>query len=180
MLVLFCNDKDLLPRLLSKAWFSTLLQGQHSTLQYSSECDLILAFDKGSWWAADINKRFVQKTPVHKLLNSYYKTCYSAAQEAVAKASSARKQMHPAFVLDLTCPLSEYDITFEASKTIVEFNVRGSLPESVSSFADTSQNELLVAFTVRFSSTIRHRHGFHSIILHRTPLTFKILFSKKT
>jgi DNA mismatch repair ATPase MutL len=35
----------------------------------------------------------------------------------------ASKQGFPAFVLDLSCSLSCYDITFEATKTSVEFKV---------------------------------------------------------
>ncbi|CAM6018985.1 unnamed protein product [Sphagnum balticum] len=77
-----------------------------------------------------INHRFVCKTPLHKVMNSWGRTGVSSVkgglhgQESGKKTRSGRasgRQAYPAFVLNLRCQFSEYDITFEVSKTIVEF-----------------------------------------------------------
>ena len=38
--------------------------------------------------------------------------------------TSLGRRAYPAFVLNLSCQLSEYDISFESTKTYVEFKVR--------------------------------------------------------
>eukprot|EP00897_Mesotaenium_endlicherianum_P010818 jgi/Mesen1/9765/ME000007S09832 len=84
-----------------------------------------------------INRLFVRKTPVHKLIISHFEGSARLKQRAEDYAhglspskankrdagglTGAIKVAHPAFVLNLSCPLSQYDITFEASKTYVEF-----------------------------------------------------------
>lgn len=56
-----------------------------------------------------------------------------AEQKASEKmVTSSNKKAYPAFVLNLSCPLSEYDITFEATKTYVEFKVVSAVPVVVS------------------------------------------------
>lgn len=81
---------------------------------------------------ADINHRFVCKTPLHKVMNSWGRTGVSSVKEGLHGQESGKKtrsgrasgrQAYPAFVLNLRCQFSEYDITFEVSKTIVEFKV---------------------------------------------------------
>jgi DNA mismatch repair ATPase MutL len=63
-------------------------------------------------------------------MNSWGRTGVSSVkgglhgQESGKKTRSGRasgRQAYPAFVLNLRCQFSEYDITFEVSKTIVEF-----------------------------------------------------------
>jgi len=41
--------------------------------------------------------------------------------------TSSGRQAYPAFILNLSCQLSDYDITFEATKTYVEFKVVSSI-----------------------------------------------------
>ncbi|OAE24388.1 hypothetical protein AXG93_4343s1580 [Marchantia polymorpha subsp. ruderalis] len=84
----------------------------------------------------DINRRFVKKTPIHKLLNTWAQSKNNDSRALVVTSTQrgtyekrgtgkqdgiGDKHLFPAFVLNLICPLSEYDITFEASKTLVEF-----------------------------------------------------------
>ncbi|XP_024544458.1 DNA mismatch repair protein MLH3-like isoform X1 [Selaginella moellendorffii] len=52
-----------------------------------------------------INRRFVVKTPLHKVLNSWPSTQIGC----------------PSFVLNLVCPHVDYDITLDASKSLVVF-----------------------------------------------------------
>ncbi|XP_024392916.1 DNA mismatch repair protein MLH3 isoform X3 [Physcomitrium patens] len=72
-----------------------------------------------------INHRFVYKTPLHKLINRWGKNNARSAggePKRIEKLdTSLGKAAYPAFVLNLSCELSEYDITFEATKTYVEF-----------------------------------------------------------
>ncbi|KAL3693610.1 hypothetical protein R1sor_007261 [Riccia sorocarpa] len=83
-----------------------------------------------------INRRFVSKTPIHRLLNKWgqlNKNCLddmlatskrrvrNAEGEAGKQNGSSGRSLLPVFVLNLICPLSDYDITLEASKTMVEF-----------------------------------------------------------
>lgn len=87
---------------------------------------------------SDINRRFVKKTPIHKLLNTWAQSKNNDSRALVVTSTQrgtyekrgtgkqdgiGDKHLFPAFVLNLICPLSEYDITFEASKTLVEFKV---------------------------------------------------------
>lgn len=73
-----------------------------------------------------LNGRFVHKTPVHKLINTLFSGGNGGFSELGNPSegwmpSAPSKQVLPAFLLDLSCPLSYYDITFEATKTLVEF-----------------------------------------------------------
>ncbi|KAG0629472.1 hypothetical protein M758_1G106400 [Ceratodon purpureus] len=72
-----------------------------------------------------INHRFVYKTPFHKLLNRWGKSnahIGGVESKGIEKVdTSLRRRAYPAFVLNLSCQLSDYDITFEATKTYVEF-----------------------------------------------------------
>lgn len=75
----------------------------------------------------DINHRFVHKTPLHKLLNRWGKSNAriggSESKRIEKLDTSLGRRAYPAFILNLSCQLSEYDITFEATKTYVEFKV---------------------------------------------------------
>ncbi|KAL5706128.1 hypothetical protein ACHQM5_024336 [Ranunculus cassubicifolius] len=67
-----------------------------------------------------INSRFVCKGPIHKLLNNLTDSSKSLD---VWKGSSGHQneKKTQAYILNLRCPRSEYDLTFEPSKTMVEF-----------------------------------------------------------
>ncbi|KAI5079106.1 hypothetical protein GOP47_0006777 [Adiantum capillus-veneris] len=72
-----------------------------------------------------LNGRFVHKTPVHKLINTLF--LHSNCGQELANPFKSDfscpgvKQALPMFLINLHCPLSTYDITFEATKTSVEF-----------------------------------------------------------
>lgn len=96
-----------------------------------------------------LNRRFVHKTPMHKLVNlyssvttglngagnSYVGISVPETRSSMPDAPSALK--YPAFFLDLSCPLSSYDITFEATKTSVEFKDWGSVLSFVQEALET-------------------------------------------
>ncbi|XP_015576355.2 DNA mismatch repair protein MLH3 isoform X2 [Ricinus communis] len=72
-----------------------------------------------------INSRFVCKGPIHKLLNHLATKFESLdpwkANSIPQKGKRCRPQVCPAYILNLSCPLALYDLTFEPSKTHVEF-----------------------------------------------------------
>lgn len=75
----------------------------------------------------DINSRFVCKGPIHKLVNQLATRFECCDQGKPVSSSQNRKrsrpQTYPAFILNISCPRSFYDLTFEPSKTYVEFKV---------------------------------------------------------
>jgi len=75
----------------------------------------------------DINSQFVCKGPVHKLLSQLairfeHRNSWSADNESQNK-KRGRFQPCPAYILNLRCPRSLYVLSFEPSKTYVEFKV---------------------------------------------------------
>ncbi|XP_022884656.1 DNA mismatch repair protein MLH3 isoform X2 [Olea europaea var. sylvestris] len=73
-----------------------------------------------------INSRFICKGPIHKLLNQLAARFDSLnswkPSTGSQKGKRNRCQICPLFILNLSCPISHYDIiTFEQSKTSVEF-----------------------------------------------------------
>ncbi|KAM1933300.1 hypothetical protein ACFX15_017625 [Malus domestica] len=74
---------------------------------------------------ADINSRFVCRGPIHKLLNQLANSFEFWDPGKAIDGSKNRKQSRPkaftAYVLNLSCPRTFYDLTFESSKTYVEF-----------------------------------------------------------
>lgn len=77
-----------------------------------------------------INSRLVLKTEIHKFLNKTLKKFYSRKKAANATtqvtsgmSSSPTKQTdkHGVFIVNISCPFNEYDITFDPAKTLVEF-----------------------------------------------------------
>ncbi|XP_060594266.1 uncharacterized protein LOC132748671 [Ruditapes philippinarum] len=102
-----------------------------------------------------INGRIVKKTKVHKLLNKLLLNL--PALKPKLRPSSKSPQMlsikqnlfssppkfseaYPVYVLEFKCPISEYDITFEPTKTMVEFKdwdtVLECVEEVTTSFLD--------------------------------------------
>ncbi|XP_031093800.1 DNA mismatch repair protein MLH3 isoform X2 [Ipomoea triloba] len=76
--------------------------------------------DSFSWKAFQyvyINSRFICKGPIHKMLNNLAASFNIGSQSE----KQSRSQICPAFILNLNCPKSCYDLTFEPSKTSVEF-----------------------------------------------------------
>ncbi|KAI3947810.1 hypothetical protein MKX01_034475 [Papaver californicum] len=72
-----------------------------------------------------INSRFICKSPIHKLLNNLAASMNSLDmwEDALESRNGKRCRIetYPAFILNLRCPRSSYDLTFEPSKTLVEF-----------------------------------------------------------
>ncbi|XP_021275335.1 DNA mismatch repair protein MLH3 isoform X4 [Herrania umbratica] len=72
-----------------------------------------------------INSRFVCKGPIHKLLNNLATSFESLDPEKAnnwtKKGKRSRPQVFPSYILNISCPPSFYDLTFEPSKTCVEF-----------------------------------------------------------
>ncbi|VFQ70130.1 unnamed protein product [Cuscuta campestris] len=66
---------------------------------------------------AYINSKFVSKGPIHKMINNMASSFIVGSQNE----KQNRSQICPAFLLNLQCPKSYYDLTFEPSKTSVEF-----------------------------------------------------------
>ena len=76
---------------------------------------------------ADINSRFVCKGPIHKLLNQLVNSFQfwdpGKAIDGSKNGKRSRPKAFTAYVLNLSCPQTFYDLTFESSKTYVEFKV---------------------------------------------------------
>ncbi|KAJ0967778.1 hypothetical protein J5N97_024695 [Dioscorea zingiberensis] len=68
-----------------------------------------------------INSRFVCKGPIHNLLNSLAASLQSFTENKSHNGKRPRTQTYPAYILNISCPISLYDLTFEPSKTILEF-----------------------------------------------------------
>lgn len=74
----------------------------------------------------DINRRFVCKGQIHKLLNelaSRFISLDPQTDHVFHSRKRSRSQANPAYILNLDCPGSFYDVTFESSKTFVQFKV---------------------------------------------------------
>ena len=84
-----------------------------------------------------INGRLVLKTEIHKLINQLMKksaickkkVSFSSVSpeldsdvDVTRKSPGKQLDKHPMFIINVKCPLKEYDITFDPSKTLVEFN----------------------------------------------------------
>ncbi|XP_054825799.1 DNA mismatch repair protein MLH3 [Prosopis cineraria] len=72
-----------------------------------------------------INSQFISKGPIHKLLSQLavrfeHQDSQNAGDKFQNKKRS-RSQAYPAYILNLLCPRSLYDLTFEPSKTSVQF-----------------------------------------------------------
>lgn len=75
----------------------------------------------------DINSQFISKGPIHKLLNQLavrFEHLYPLnADDKLQNKKRSRSQAYPVYILNLLCPRSLYDLTFEPSKTSVQFKV---------------------------------------------------------
>ncbi|KAG0544770.1 hypothetical protein BDA96_02G305200 [Sorghum bicolor] len=72
-----------------------------------------------------INSRFVNRNPIHNMLNnlasSFQSSIISENEEDVQSRKRQKTDIYPAFILNFYCPRSSYDLHFEPTKTIVEF-----------------------------------------------------------
>ena len=69
----------------------------------------------------DVNKRFVSNTAIHDLLNAEMKRSF--------KTSKNQPSQYPMFIINITCPPSFYDISFQPDKQHVEFEVMHFISE---------------------------------------------------
>ena len=90
-----------------------------------------------------VNGRLVLKTRIHKLVNkmlmnsAIFKRKYGSSdatpnvesKSVFVKSPGRQIDRYPVFVLNIKCPLTKYDITFDPSKTLIEFTDWDSLLE---------------------------------------------------
>ncbi|KAI0502370.1 hypothetical protein KFK09_017318 [Dendrobium nobile] len=103
-----------------------------------------------------INARFVCKGPIHNLINSIATNFHSTtAKKRDSSENHCRKrqktQGYPAYLLNLCCPMSSYDLTFEPSKTMVEFKDWGT----VLSFFE----QAIIPYWEQFASNVFQAEG---------------------
>nr|XP_027073664.1 LOW QUALITY PROTEIN: DNA mismatch repair protein MLH3-like [Coffea arabica] len=74
-----------------------------------------------------INSRFICKGPIHKLLNHLASGYWDDQRFNIGAKNEkqSRSQTCPTFILNLSCPRSYYDMTFEPLKNSVEFTEWG-------------------------------------------------------
>ena len=74
-----------------------------------------------------VNKRLVLKTRLHKLINSLLSKSLKkqgtpkTSPEYLSGSPSKQREFNGMYVLNIVCPLDEYDITFDPKKTLIEF-----------------------------------------------------------
>ncbi|KAI9109641.1 hypothetical protein K1719_019271 [Acacia pycnantha] len=72
-----------------------------------------------------INSQFISKGPIHKLLSQlavrFEHLDSQNAGDKFQNKKRSRSLAYPAYILNLLCPRSLYDLTFEPSKTSVQF-----------------------------------------------------------
>ncbi|XP_068646651.1 DNA mismatch repair protein MLH3 [Aristolochia californica] len=73
-----------------------------------------------------INSRFVSNGTIHKLLNTMATSSFGSltslkGEPEFQNAKRHKTQAYPAFLLNLCCPPSSYELTYEPSKMVVEF-----------------------------------------------------------
>ncbi|KAL6959813.1 hypothetical protein U1Q18_039969 [Sarracenia purpurea var. burkii] len=97
-----------------------------------------------------INSRYIWKGPIHKLLNQLAASFNSAGMQmsniGSQNVKQSRSQTYASYILNLSCPRSWYDITFEPSKTSVEFKdwspIMGFIEKAIIRFwSDKFSNE---------------------------------------
>ncbi|XP_052196346.1 DNA mismatch repair protein MLH3 isoform X7 [Diospyros lotus] len=89
-----------------------------------------------------INSRYIFKCPIHKLLNQLAAGSnfldMQKAKVGSQNSKRSRSQTDVTFILDLSCPRSWYDLTFEPSKTSVEFRdwfpILGFIEKAITDF----------------------------------------------
>ncbi|XP_052269222.1 uncharacterized protein LOC127870783 isoform X2 [Dreissena polymorpha] len=97
-----------------------------------------------------VNGRIVKKTRVHKILSQVLMNLptlrpkvklpegspeFSNHNKYVFKSPPKFSEVYPVFILQIQCPVSEYDITFEPAKTMVEFKDWDTLVSCVEDLA---------------------------------------------
>ena len=95
-----------------------------------------------------VNGRLVLKTRIHKMINkeltnsAIFKRKYERSPAIVnksvfVKSPGRQLERYPVFVLNIKCPWTKYDITFDPSKTLIEFKDWDTLLELTKEILDT-------------------------------------------
>ena len=95
-----------------------------------------------------VNGRLVLKTRIHKMINkeltnsAIFKRKYPSSPAIVnksvfVKSPGRQLERYPVFVLNIKCPWTKYDITFDPSKTLIEFKDWDALLELTKEILDT-------------------------------------------
>ncbi|KAM9777600.1 DNA mismatch repair protein Mlh3 [Neosynchiropus ocellatus] len=102
-----------------------------------------------------INGRFLLKTRIHLLLNQLLRQLGNSKHNSPEKPTATRsprqkrgQELHAVYVVNITCPHSEYDVCLEPAKTLVEFKdwdgVLLCVEEAVKSFLVRENLEVAV------------------------------------
>ena len=117
-----------------------------------------------------VNKRLVLKTKLHKSMNYLLgrflllKSRGGQSSSGTDKSESPSKQAdrYAMFIVCVTCPFNEYDITFEPAKTLIEFKswrmLRDCMEEMVTSFLK-KENLLPLGHYVELNSEENSQDG---------------------
>lgn len=122
-----------------------------------------------------VNERLLLKTRIHKLINSLLRKPSTSQkndggeQSAVGSPKNKRSQdLHGVYVLNIKCCCSEYDISLEPAKTLIEFKdwdgVMTSVEEAVKTFLKrenltvVSQDEDSFNYNFLNNTTDQERH----------------------
>ena len=95
-----------------------------------------------------VNGRLVLKTRIHKVVNKmltnsaifkrkYVKSPVVVNKSVFVKSPGRQVERYPVFVLNIKCPWTKYDITFDPSKTLIEFKDWDSVLELIKEIIDT-------------------------------------------
>ena len=95
-----------------------------------------------------VNGRLVLKTRIHKMINkeltnsAIFKRKYESSPAIInksvfVKSPGRRLERYPLFVLNIKCPWTKYDITFDPSKTLIEFKDWDTLLELTKEILNT-------------------------------------------
>ncbi|XP_038970985.1 DNA mismatch repair protein MLH3 isoform X2 [Phoenix dactylifera] len=89
------------------------------------------AFSTKAFQYLYINSRFVSKCPIHKLVNDLAARFQGSLAQRVEPEFHRGKRLknhgYPAYMFNLCCPPLSYDLSFEPSKTIIEFKEWGTI-----------------------------------------------------
>ncbi|XP_073102954.1 DNA mismatch repair protein MLH3 isoform X1 [Elaeis guineensis] len=89
------------------------------------------AFSTKAFQYLYINSRFISKCPIHNLVNDLAARFQGSSALRVEpefhRGKRLKNQGYPAYMFDLCCPPLSYDLSFEPSKTIIEFKDWGTI-----------------------------------------------------
>ncbi|CAD5120494.1 DgyrCDS9061 [Dimorphilus gyrociliatus] len=70
-----------------------------------------------------VNRRLVLRTKIHKTMNFFLKRSLICKKFQTDENGALKREndRHPYYIINIDCPLAEYDITFEPRKTLVAF-----------------------------------------------------------